>query len=157
MENSRKAVEALDLSYTEVYTGDMTTTQTTTKIRALTIRQPWASLVVSGQKDIENRTWKTSYRGMLLIHAGADRKDPNRNLPRSVIIGTVDLVDCVTDSTSEWAEADNYHWILANPVEFDTPIPARGSLGLWNPSPELAEQCAREMDYAADITASETD
>lgn len=135
----------------------MTTTQTATKIRALTIRQPWASLVVSGTKDVENRTWKTSYRGTLLIHAGANRKDPNRDLPRSAIIGTVEFVDCVTDSTSEWAEADNYHWILANPVEFDIPIPARGSLGLWNPSPELAGRCAREMDYAADLTASETD
>ncbi len=36
----------------------------------LSIRQPWAWLVVSGTKDVENRTWTTQYRGWLLIHAG---------------------------------------------------------------------------------------
>jgi hypothetical protein len=38
-------------------------------MRALTIRQPWAWLIVHGHKDLENRTWCTSYRGPLLIHA----------------------------------------------------------------------------------------
>ena len=37
--------------------------------RALTIRQPWADLIMSGAKDVENRTWSTSYRGRLWIHA----------------------------------------------------------------------------------------
>ncbi len=39
-------------------------------MRAITIRQPWASMIVHCGKDIENRTWRTSYRGPLLIHAG---------------------------------------------------------------------------------------
>ena len=37
---------------------------------ALSIRQPWAWLIVNGHKPVENRTWSTSYRGELLIHAG---------------------------------------------------------------------------------------
>lgn len=39
-------------------------------MRALSIRQPWAWLIVNGYKDIENRDWKTSYRGKVLVHAG---------------------------------------------------------------------------------------
>ena len=39
-------------------------------MKAITIKQPWASLIVEGIKDIENRTWKTSFRGRVLIHAG---------------------------------------------------------------------------------------
>ena len=38
--------------------------------RALSIRQPWAWLILNGYKDLENRTWRTDYRGPLLIHAG---------------------------------------------------------------------------------------
>ena len=38
-------------------------------MKAITIKQPWASLIVAGIKDIENRTWKTSFRGRVLIHA----------------------------------------------------------------------------------------
>jgi hypothetical protein len=39
-------------------------------MRTLSIRQPWAGLIVAGIKDIENRSWSTSYRGPILIHAG---------------------------------------------------------------------------------------
>lgn len=39
-------------------------------ITVLSVRQPWAYLIVAGLKDVENRTWKTNYRGELYIHAG---------------------------------------------------------------------------------------
>jgi len=39
-------------------------------MRALTIRQPWASLIAAGVKTIETRSWSTKYRGPLAIHAG---------------------------------------------------------------------------------------
>src|SRR3954453_23306276 len=39
-------------------------------MRALTIRQPWAALIMAGSKDVENRVWPTSFRGRLAIHAG---------------------------------------------------------------------------------------
>ena len=40
-------------------------------MKTITVKQPWASLIVEGVKDIENRTWKTNFRGRVLIHAGA--------------------------------------------------------------------------------------
>lgn len=40
-------------------------------MRAITLTQPWATLVAIGAKKIETRSWSTSYRGPLLIHAGA--------------------------------------------------------------------------------------
>jgi hypothetical protein len=44
-------------------------------MKAITVRQPWAWLVVTGKKDIENRTWRTHYRGKLLIHAASRLAD----------------------------------------------------------------------------------
>lgn len=40
-------------------------------MKALSIKQPWASLIAQGIKDIENRTWKTKFRGRIFIHASA--------------------------------------------------------------------------------------
>ena len=39
-------------------------------MKVLTIKQPWASLIVNGHKKYEFRSWKTKYRGKILIHAG---------------------------------------------------------------------------------------
>jgi ASCH domain len=38
-------------------------------MKALSVRQPWAWLIIAGHKDVENRSWTTTYRGPLLIHA----------------------------------------------------------------------------------------
>lgn len=40
-------------------------------MKTITVKQPWASLIVEGIKDIENRTWKTNFRGRVLVHAAA--------------------------------------------------------------------------------------
>ena len=39
-------------------------------ITVLSVRQPWAWLLCEGLKDVENRNWRTNYRGELFIHAG---------------------------------------------------------------------------------------
>jgi len=114
----------------------------------LTIRQPWASYIIDGSKDVENRSRRISYRGQVLIHAGKqwDTEGLDRMLgfagalvsyrpgtvPFGAILGTVDLVDCVQDSISEWAEPSWWHWILENPQPFPEPIPWRGRQGLWS-------------------------
>lgn len=116
-------------------------------MKALTIKQPWASLIAAGVKDVENRTWDTRYRGPLLIHAGKGvetiptgvvelfsydaRAVLERDLPRGGIIARAQLVDVVTDSPSEWAGWGQFHWVLAEvePVEFEA---CRGMLGLWD-------------------------
>jgi len=93
-------------------------------MKAITIKQPWASLIIEGIKDIENRTWATKYRGHILIHSSAksDTKmerltssqwktirlnglHENRlNELNSAIIGSVEIVDCVVNHNSIWAE-----------------------------------------------------
>lgn len=123
--------------------------------KAITVKQPWASLIAHGIKDIENRTWRTNYRGRILIHASADNR--LMNIPPSefmtgdqcvaidkvrfpsrdwhlysVIIGSVEIVDCVQNHPSIWAEKGVYNWVLANPILFDKPIEGvKGKLSFW--------------------------
>lgn len=113
--------------------------------KALTVKQPWAALIMAGIKDVENRAWPTRYRGELLIHAGKAYDEtvdlsaldvsPTDQLlaAHGEIVGTVQLRDCVQDHSSEWAEAEQWHWVLDTPRLFDDPIPHRGQLGLWIP------------------------
>lgn len=123
-------------------------------MKALTVKQPWASLIVEGIKDIENRTWPTKFRGRILIHAGVtktsgsitDYINHEQNWafrekfwysgldflePLGAIIGSVEIVDCVQNHPSIWAEQGKYNWVLANPIKFTQPIPAKGKLSLW--------------------------
>ena len=119
-------------------------------LRVLTVRQPWAWAIVHGGKDVENRSRATRHRGPLLIHAGqalehdaygvvarlATRLPPAPDqLERGAIIGVVDVVGCVEDSDSPWADEGLWHWLLANPRAIDPPVPAVGKLGLWKPPP----------------------
>lgn len=115
-------------------------------MRALTVRQPWAHLIVAGQKDIENRSWPTRHRGRLLIHAGKqidwnayDWLDEHGlplpypdDLPLGGIIGAVMLTGCVRDDPSPWAMGNHWHWQLGDAEH----VPFRacaGRLGLWTP------------------------
>ena len=120
----------------------------TLRMRALTIRQPWASLIVFGEKDVENRTWTTRHRGSLAIHAGQavdhDLQAWQLNIaqrintfPRGAIVGIVDLRDVVRDSRSRWAEPGHHHWVLTDPRPIE-PVPMRGRLGLWTPDVEIS-------------------
>lgn len=110
-------------------------------MKALTVRQPWASLIMSGMKDVENRTYRIHHRGRLVIHAAKAVTEPAlekyRHLlddepPRGVVLGTVEIVDCVQDSDSEWADHGSRirNWIVKDPVAFAQPIKARGQQGL---------------------------
>ena len=98
-------------------------------MKAITIRQPWASLIAHGIKDIENRTWKcpTKHIGTrVLIHAAVKTSDfwdcPNYGIVHNhirevtkygidyskyntmAIIGSVEIADCVVNHQSIWAE-----------------------------------------------------
>lgn len=131
---------------------------------ALTIRQPWADHVLADAfaKDVENRSWPTSYRGPLVVHA-AREVDPFGvaflNMPitaeqdrdRGHLLGLVDLVDVHRDGSpacaawdcavNPWAfhegaeTARVYHWRLEHPRRMVTPFRARGRVGLWPLSP----------------------
>ncbi|HZK68112.1 MAG TPA: hypothetical protein VFC36_00790 [Paludibacter sp.] len=121
--------------------------------KAISIKQPWSSFIALGYKDIENRTWKTNFRGRVLIHVGADKKlHPNLTRDQcdklykyftgigtqpkqySAIIGSVEIVDCIQNSPSIWAEPDCWHWVLKDPVLFEKPIlNVKGKLSYFIP------------------------
>ena len=115
---------------------------------ALSIRQPWAWLIVNGYKDIENRDWSTRFRGDFLVHAGKAMDDmsleeiiryydmkgisPSKvELFRGGIIGRATLVDCVSKSESKWFHGQ-YGFKLANPTTLPF-MPCRGHLGFFKP------------------------
>lgn len=117
---------------------------------ALSIRQPWASMIFYCGKDVENRTWSTRVRGRVLIHAalggtrlefdeamGFASKAMGRPLvtrrstvPRGCIIGSVEIVDCVTESPSPWFTG-GYGFVLRDPQLLPF-TPWKGRLGFFD-------------------------
>ena len=104
------------------------------KYRALSIRQPWAYAILHLGKNVENRGRRTHHRGLLLIQAAQKverdealklKLDPDK-LPRRAIVGSVEVVDCVRNSTSKWAIRGRWHWVLKNPRYLAKPIPFKG-------------------------------
>jgi hypothetical protein len=123
-------------------------------MKALSIRQPWAWLILHAGKDIENRNWQPSnpglhFRGTCLIHAGIALQPigdelrsfvkrvagvdlpPPGELPRGGIVGQVDVLDVVRTSLSSWFEGP-CGLVLANakPLPFRA---CRGRLGFFRP------------------------
>lgn len=74
-------------------------------MKALSILQPWASLVVMGHKQIETRSWSTTYRGLLLIHASAGRKKEGRELCKDLRWGRL-AADC------DWYGSANFGAVI---------------------------------------------
>ncbi|AEA59750.1 ASCH domain-containing protein [Burkholderia gladioli] len=127
-------------------------------MKAISIRQPWAWLIVASHKDIENRTWSTSHRGETFIHAsstltrreydeavyyvnhilGLPIQIPRREeLPLGGIIGSVDLFDCVppTSITSQWHIAGAFGFAVRSAKRLPF-VPMTGRLGLFDLTPE---------------------
>ncbi|MBZ5702133.1 MAG: ASCH domain-containing protein [Acidobacteriia bacterium] len=123
-------------------------------MKALTLTQPWASLIAKRYKRIETRSWSTPYRGDLAIHAARnletmvfERYLPYP-LPLSAIICIVKLLGCVLmteDLIRRWRQVygqreiemgnfapGRYAWILGGVRELPTPLKCRGHLGLWD-------------------------
>ena len=128
-------------------------------MKTISIKQPWASLIAHGIKDIENRTWKCpkKYIGQrVLIHASkkpADFWDSSQEIseridkflseisksgtnwsryPFGAIIGSVVISDCVQNHPSVWAEKGCWNWVLKDAVLFDKSInDVKGKLNFW--------------------------
>lgn len=123
-------------------------------MKVLTIKQPWATLIMQGDKRFEFRSWQTKYRGDLLIHAGKgiDKEAMKRlvkYLPDEIllgkILGKVTLVDCIrmcpefkemllkenSDIYTKSSFSENFGWQVENVQVFDEPIEAKGHLSLW--------------------------
>lgn len=124
--------------------------------KTLTVKQPWAGLIASGVKTVENRTWRTTHRGPLLIHAGAALDSRHReimtalppalwwdhSLRRAVdcrreIVALVELLDVVDAATARELRPDQARWIdgpwcwLLGSVRRLSVPEVQGKLGLW--------------------------
>lgn len=125
-------------------------------MKAISIRQPWAWLILHAGKDIENRDWHTNFRGRILVHAskGMTRDEyedaldtahaisrthpfPSgltmpafEDMPRGGIVGSVEIVDCVADSASPWFFG-RYGFVLRDPKVLPF-APYKGALGLFD-------------------------
>ena len=141
-------------------------------MKALSLTQPWAELVVLGEKQWETRSWRTSFRGRIAIHAAkkfpawaielaqgnryfvdAIKNYPVIKMPLGMIVGTVEVVamqstDAMLDvlGHKEIAfgdyDSERWAWQLAEPDMLAEPIPCRGALGLWEVPPDIVIKLA---------------
>ena len=118
----------------------------TDMVPCLSIRQPYAWLIVQGIKPVENRTWRTNFRGRVLIHAGvtyakrdyaanfetyAERGYPStREEMVGGIVGEAVLVDCVKEHPSPFFMGP-YAFVLEQPRAYKRLIPLGGRLGFF--------------------------
>lgn len=123
------------------------------KLKVLTLRQPWATLVAEGIKRYEFRSWKTNYRGKVLIHAGTgiDKEDMKKykdldlEFPSRRIIAIVEIEDCLEldEKLNKKIIAEKniaygnkvrtgYAWKLKNIKKINYDKEINGQLGLWN-------------------------
>ena len=125
--------------------------------RAISLIQPWATLIVAGLKRYETRSWSTPYRGHILIHASKKvdhrylaRPDVARlvmqagfyHFPTGAIIGRAiiagcvqaeELADLIPDAerlVGDFGEG-RFAWAMQNAVMFEQPIECKGHLGIW--------------------------
>lgn len=126
-------------------------------MKVISIKEPFATLIMNGNKKIETRSWKTTYRGELYIHASGKSlakeflddniidliKDMNMNYGNIICKGN--LVDCVymdekfitkiKENKMEYVcgryKVGRYAWIFDS-VESISPIAAKGKLNIWN-------------------------
>lgn len=134
-------------------------------MRALSLYQPWASLIAHGVKRVETRTWLTKYRGDVAIHATKSEVKgfgagviPYHRLPQGVatphacLLAVVCIDDCILmdeENIPTFSELErelgnykpgNWAWILSNVRLLREPVPAQGYQGIWpvKPSTERA-------------------
>lgn len=104
-------------------------------VKALVLKQPWASMIASGKKTIETRVWKTSYRGELLIVASRKPRIPG--LPSGQAVALATLADCRPMMREDEGAAccekydGAWSWVLEN-VRRLKPFPVTGQLGLFS-------------------------
>lgn len=131
------------------------------KVCAITLYQPYASLIIAGAKHFETRSWGTDYTGLLVIHAGKTLDVDTRNpvfmkhlmgsgigdwnkLPMGAAVGVVWKGKCfrgrsVLPHIDEREKAfgffdgdDRVAWELTNPVAFMPPVWIGGQKSLWD-------------------------
>jgi predicted transcriptional regulator len=121
--------------------------------KCLSLKQPYAELIVSGRKTIELRKWNTKYRGQFLIHASKTINSEacklyNIDVSSQVtgaIVGSALLCDVkryqskqefMVDQNKHFAVSaylePTYGFLLSDAKRFDKPVPLKGRLGFFN-------------------------
>jgi hypothetical protein len=137
-------------------------------MRILSVKQPWAWLLVNGIRPVENRSSHSAYRGVVLIHASlyAPTKSdlayaamrirqvrskiplpPQGGFLRGGIIGAVDMVDCVSAHRSVFFSGP-VGFVFKNPRLLPF-MPMRGMVGLTNPSEEVRKKVSKLLQLDA--------
>ncbi len=150
-------------------------------IKALSLWQPWATLVARGFKSRETRHWKTDYRGMIAIHAaktldmaGAPEQLCQAGLgqqwweacPLGAVVAIGTLRSCLRaeDIAHELSRAERaagnyavgrFAWRLTGVRALAEPIALAGRQGLfnWTPPEDLAERLGPVLDHDAAVAA----
>lgn len=119
-------------------------------MKALSVRQPWAWLLVNGHKDVENRTWRSNHRGRFFVHASKTIDDRDMAKAQALcnelgitlpskeallkqcggIVGSVYLRDCVTEHDSPWFEGNCYGFVVSKPRKLKF-TPYKGRLNFF--------------------------
>lgn len=135
-------------------------------MKALSVKQPWASFIVTGEKTVECRTWPTKYRGELLICSSKgdgylDYTDEGLSedmlLPGGMALGVVELLDCrrMTKADlenavlpAEWEEdaLEGFAWHLKTLYEI-IPVPVKGKLGIYNIDIDIQKLPSQFQDH----------
>jgi hypothetical protein len=123
---------------------------------ALSIRQPWAELILLGRKTLELRTWIPDYRGPLWLHTGkAENPGLERlfglsDLPRGAFVGRFDLTDVAPLDPGRWERWRDQHrdpgpyipgtfaWVIEGAERLPEPVPASGKLKVYEVDDDVA-------------------
>ena len=109
-------------------------------MKALSIKEPWLTLILNGSKLIETRTWKTTHRGDLLL-VGSKRPTGNYAGKAACVVNLVDCRPMVADDEQDakcQVYEGAYSWVLDD-VRPIVPFAVRGHLGLYEVPDELIE------------------
>jgi len=138
-------------------------------MKALSVSRPWTTLILQFDKSPENRSWPTSYRGPLWLHAArswdadaipwaeelglipvgaVSRRSadhPTGLVGQVTVTGLCSAWSVRREPQSEcwcplWAADNQYHWLLTQPRSLAEPIACRGALGLWEPAEDVVAQ-----------------
>gem|GEM_PF-612867 len=110
-------------------------------MKSICLRQPWATLVASGQKTVETRIWATKYRGPVLIVASRSHQGETpaeRTLPHGLAVAVAVITGCrpMTEADEEAACCTLYPravaWQLTNVMPIEKPFPVKGQLGIFD-------------------------
>lgn len=91
-------------------------------MKALSLQQPWAELILQGRKTIETRKWRTKFRGTFLIHASKQLNKEGMKefgfteLPTGCIVGKADLIDVKEYATQQEFDADRKKHLACTPL-----------------------------------------